>query len=85
VNVPRIPNVTHSWVGERSLAREARPLVREAPRRERASQFFKLRSATERRLAELKTPPAARRWGFRMNMSADSFASMFRKAARVTA
>lgn len=71
--------------GDRSLAREARPLIREARRRERASQFFKLRSATERRLAELKTPAVARRWGFRMNMSADSFASMFRKAARVSA
>jgi len=71
--------------GDRALALAARPLAAEAHRRKRASQFFKLRSATERRLAELKTPPAARRWGFRMNMSADSFASMFRKAARVTA
>jgi hypothetical protein len=71
--------------GDRALALEARPLAAEARRRKRASQFFKLRSATERRLAELKSPPAARRWGFRMNMSADSFASMFRKAARVTA
>ncbi|MFL5307542.1 MAG: helix-turn-helix domain-containing protein [Polyangia bacterium] len=68
--------------GDRALAREARPLAAEARHRKRASQFFKLGSATERRLAELKTPPTARRWGFRMNMSADSFASMFRKAAR---
>jgi hypothetical protein len=78
-------DLTAELSGDRSLAREARPLLREARRRVRASQFFKPRSATERRLAELKTPPVARRWGFRMNMSADSFASMFRKAARVSA
>ena len=78
-------DLTAELSGDRSLAREARPLAREVRRRERASQFFRLRSATERRLAELKTPAVARRWGFRMNMSADSFASMFRKAARVSA
>jgi len=77
--------LTAELSGDRSLAREARPLAREERRRKRASQFFKLRSATERRLAELKTPAVARQWGFRMNMSGDSFASMFRKAARVTA
>jgi hypothetical protein len=78
-------DLTAELSGDRSLAREARSLVREARRRERATQFFKLRSATERRLAELKTPAVARRWGFRMNLSADSFASMFRKAAPVSA
>jgi hypothetical protein len=77
-------DLTAELSGDRSLAREARPLARKERRRKRASQFFKLRSATERRLAELKTPAVARRWGFRMNMSADSFASMFRKAARVS-
>jgi hypothetical protein len=77
--------LTGELSGDRSLAREARPLAREARRRSRAVQFFKLRSPTERRLAELKTPTVARRWGFRMNMSADSFASMFRKAMRVAA
>ena len=78
-------DLTAELSGDRSLAaREARPLLGEARRRVRASQFFKLRSATERRLAELKTPAVARRWGFRMNMSADSFASMFGKAARVS-
>jgi len=77
-------DLTAELSGDRALAREARPLAAGARRRKRATQFFRLRSATERRLAELKTPPAARRWGFRMNMSADSFASMFRKAPRVT-
>ena len=78
-------DLTAELSGDRSLAREARPLLSEARRRVRVSQFFKLRSATERRLAELKTPAVARRWGFRMNLSADSFASMFGKAARVSA
>jgi len=77
--------LTSELSGNAVLAREARPLAGEARRRRRASQFFKLHSATERRLAELKTPPVARRWGFRMNMSSDSFASMFHKAARATA
>ena len=76
--------LTAELSGDASLARQARPLAVDVRNRKRASQFFKLRSATERRLAELKTPPVARRWGFRMNMSADSFASMFRKAARAS-
>ena len=76
--------LTAELSGDAGLAREARPLAVDARRRKRASQFFKLRSAMERRLAALKTPPVARRWGFRMNMSADSFASMFRKAARAS-
>jgi len=49
--------------GDRALAREARPLAAEARRRKRASQFFKLRSATERRLAELNPRPGAPRPG----------------------
>jgi hypothetical protein len=76
-------DLTGELSGDVAFAREARALAADVSHRTRASQFFALRSATERRLAELKTPPAARRWGFRMNMSADSFASMFRKAARV--
>ena len=39
-------DLTAELSGDRSLAREARPLLREARRRVRASQFFKLRSAT---------------------------------------
>jgi len=67
--------------GEPALARAARPL-RPLRARKRASQFFKVRSRLERQLAEVKTPPIARRWGFRMNMGQDSFESMFRKASR---
>jgi transcriptional regulator with XRE-family HTH domain len=73
--------LTSELSGDVALARAARPLAAHARRRKRATQFFKVRSPAERRLAELKTPPSARRWGFRMNMSQDSFASMFHKAA----
>jgi hypothetical protein len=72
--------LTSELSGDKDLARQARPLAAEVRRRKRASQFFPVRSPTERRLGELKTPPVARRWGFRMNMSADSFSSMFRKS-----
>jgi hypothetical protein len=73
-------DLTAELSGDHGLARAARPLrPRRAPKR--ASQFFKVRSRLERRLAEAKTPDVARRWNFRMNMSMDSFASMFRKAA----
>lgn len=37
------------------------------------------RSRRERESADDKTPAVARRWGFRMNMSEDSFRSMFEK------
>jgi hypothetical protein len=36
-------------------------------------------SEFERRLADKRTPPAARRWGFRMNMSEDSVEEFVRK------
>jgi len=72
--------LTAELSGDRSLARAARPL---RPRRQprRAAQFFPVRSRLERRLAEKKTPEVARRWNFRMNMSLESFATIFRKAA----
>jgi DNA-binding phage protein len=72
--------LTAELSGDGSLRRAARPL--RPPRKpRRARQFFRVRSRLERRLAEEKTPAVARRWNFRMNMSLDSFASMFRKAA----
>jgi hypothetical protein len=72
--------LTGELARDRDLVREARPFLPKRRHRKRASQFFRVRSPTERQLAELKTPPVARRWGFRMNMSLDSFASMFNKA-----
>jgi hypothetical protein len=47
----------------------------------RPTQFFQPTTLRERRLAELRTPEVARKWGFRMNMGMDSFESMFRKGA----
>jgi transcriptional regulator with XRE-family HTH domain len=78
-------DLTSELSGDEALAREARPLAAHLRRHKRASQFFKVHSPTERRLAEMKTPPTARRWGFRMNMSQDSFSSTFLKAAAVSA
>jgi DNA-binding phage protein len=72
-------DLTAELSGDRSLARAARPL-RPHRQSDRAAQFFKVRSRLERRLAEEKTPPVARRWNFRMNMSFDTFATMFHKA-----
>ena len=48
----------------------------------RPTQFFRPTTLRERRLAELRTPDVARKWGFRMNMGMDSFESMFEKGAR---
>jgi transcriptional regulator with XRE-family HTH domain len=47
----------------------------------RPTQFFQPTTLRERKLAELRTPNVARKWGFRMNMGMDSFESMFEKGA----
>jgi transcriptional regulator with XRE-family HTH domain len=47
----------------------------------RPTQFFQPTTARERKLAELRTPDVARKWGFRMNMGMDSFETMFEKGA----
>lgn len=47
----------------------------------RPIQFFKPTTARERKLAELVTPEIAKKWGFRMNMDMDSFATMFTKGS----
>jgi transcriptional regulator with XRE-family HTH domain len=47
----------------------------------RPAQFFQPTTPRERKLAELRTPDVARKWGFRMNMGMDSFESMFAKGA----
>ena len=48
----------------------------------RPAQFFQPTTWRERKLAELRTPEVARKWGFRMNMGMDSFESMFAKGAK---
>jgi DNA-binding phage protein len=45
-------------------------------------QFFSPTTERERKLAEMRTPEVARKWGFRMNMGMDSFESTFKKGAR---
>jgi transcriptional regulator with XRE-family HTH domain len=73
-------DLTSELSGDRALKRASNVLrVRPSVR---ATQFFKVHSRHERRLADLKTPDVARRWNFRMNMSLDSFQSMFAKAAQ---
>ena len=44
--------------------------------------FFSPTTERERKLAEMRTPEVARKWGFCMNMGMDSFESMFKKGAR---
>lgn len=71
--------LTAELAGEPRLAEEAAPL-RDKRVRKLHDFFLGQKSVHERRLAELHTPAAARRWGFRMNQDLDSFASTFQKA-----
>jgi transcriptional regulator with XRE-family HTH domain len=48
----------------------------------RPVQFFQPTTLRERKLAELRTPEVARKWGFRMNMEMESFESMFAKGTK---
>jgi hypothetical protein len=52
-------------------------------RLQRPVQFFQPTTKRERKLAEMRTPEVARKWGFRMNMEMESFESMFEKDAEV--
>jgi molybdenum-dependent DNA-binding transcriptional regulator ModE len=67
--------------GDPSLARWAEPL---RDRRVRSTRDFFQRSSSPhaRRLAELHTPPAARRWHYRLNIGTDSFEAAFRRHVR---
>ncbi len=48
----------------------------------RSDDFFtRATSAADRELAELNSPPQAKRWKFRMNMPLDMFATLFEKFA----
>lgn len=73
-------DLTAQLSGDRAYERAAQKL-RVRPLR-RPVQFFQPTTARERRLAELRTPEVARKWGFRMNMDMDSFESMFDKELR---
>lgn len=71
-------DVAGCLTGSRRLRRRAREL--RDRRRHTAHDFFRTAATTPRAraLAETRTPPLARRWGFRMNMPLDSFADVFR-------
>ena len=70
-------DLTSRLSGDLAFARAAKKLrVRPLSR---PTQFFRPTTARERKLAELRTPEVARKWGFRMNMEMDSFESMFNK------
>jgi len=61
------------------VARALRDRYSPLPLLSRPVQFFRPTTRRERVLAESVTPGVARRWGFRMNMDLECFASMFRK------
>jgi len=69
------------WSRFEEISALLRTLYSPTPLLSRPEQFFRPTTRRERALAELCTPEVARRWGFRMNMDLDCFASMFRKAA----
>jgi hypothetical protein len=73
-------DLTAELAGDQRLAQLADELKDRRVRRD--TFFFDDAESTlvGRELAELNTPPAARRWHFLMNMPMDSFETMFRKA-----
>lgn len=76
-------DVTAELTGDERFERLADEL---RDRRVRRDTFFfegAERTMTGRELAELNTPPAARRWHFLMNMPMESFETTFRKVADV--
>jgi hypothetical protein len=67
--------------GDPSLLRLAERL-RDRRIRSTKDFFHRSRSPYARRLAELNTPDAARRWHYRLNMGMDSFEASFRRHVR---
>ena len=51
-------------------------------RRRQPKDFFPVKSSYERELAERRTPPVARDWRFRMNLSMESLSTTFEKFTR---
>ena len=41
--------------------------------------FFSVKNVFDKELADLRTPPVARRWGFLMNLGEDSFRTLFER------
>jgi hypothetical protein len=73
-------DLTSKLSGETMFEKEAARLHVGVPTK--LTQFFQPTTWRERKLAEMRTPEVARKWGFRMNMDMDSFESMFRKGTQ---
>ncbi len=73
-----LTELTASLAGLKELGEKARGWWR-APRETR--HLFPPRNDFDRELAEHRTPPVARRWGFLMNMGEDSFRTLYERHA----
>lgn len=73
-----LTELTASLAGLPQLAEKARRWWR--PPREQL-HFFLPRNQFDRELAEHRTPPVARKWGFLMNMGEDSFRALYERHA----
>jgi len=73
-----LPELTVSLAGVRELAEKARRWWH--PPRE-THHLFRPRNDLDRELAERRTPPVARKWGFLMNMGEDSFRTLYERHA----
>jgi hypothetical protein len=71
-------DLTARLSGDRRL-RNAAAVLRRARPRALAKFFTRPESALARAVAEERTPPVARAWGYRMNMPMDSFETLFEK------
>lgn len=71
-------DLTGEIAGEESLSRRARALL-ETVRPVDRGCFFGGRTQGERFLAEKRTPPAVRRWGYRMNLTETSLRAFAEK------
>jgi len=73
-----LTELTASLAGLKELGEKARRWWR-PPRETR--HLFRPRNDFDRELAEHRTPPVARRWGFLMNMGEDSFRALYERHA----
>ncbi len=73
-----LTELTASLAGLPQLAEKARSWWR--PPHE-PHHFFRPRNQFDRELAEHRTPPVARKWGFLMNMGEDSFRALYERHA----
>ena len=74
-------DLTAELSGDRRFAQWTKPLRDRRLKVPRDFFYAASRSRRQRRLAEEKTPPPARRWRLRMNMDLDAFRSTFEKFA----